>query len=732
MTTQIKTTVGRRQFLKISATAGGGLMIASYFDVGGALGLNASEAAVNFIPNAHITITPEGIVTLVGQNPEIGQGIKTMLPMLIAEELDVDWENVRVVQGDLDTDNFRGQSAGGSNATPSHYIPMRRVGASARAVLVAAAASTWGVPVSACTTESGVVHHRASGRSLGYGELTSAAASIAVPDPETVPLKDPSDFKIIGTGVADVDNDAIVTGQPIFGIDVTMPGMLYAVFEKCPVFGGKVRGANLDAVMAAPGVTHAFVVEGGDSLSGLLGGVAVVGNNWWDVNQARTSVLEVQWDEGATASQSSAGFAAQASAFFGQAPQWVMNEEGDAQAALDGAATRVEGEYFYPFLAHAPLEPQNTTAWWHDGRMELWAPTQSPAGGRRLVAQTLGLEETDITLHMTRVGGGFGRRLSNDYVVEAAHIAREIGVPVKLLWSREDDMRHDFYRPAGFHKFEGGLDASGNVVAWRSHFASFGEGERFATAANMNGREFPGGFIDNFSAGASVMPSGVPTSYLRAPGSNGLAFVLESFVDELAQGGGVDPLKLRLDLLGSRTPERGMSPERMAGVLERAAEVSGWAGRASLPAGTGMGIASFFSHRGYFAEVVQVTVTRGGELTVDKVWAVGDIGSQVINPLNAENNVQGAVIDGLSSAIGQQITIANGRVVEPNFNRYPLMRMPEAPEIEVHWVTTDNAPTGLGEPALPPVIPALCNAIFAATGNRVRALPVDEHDLSWG
>jgi isoquinoline 1-oxidoreductase beta subunit len=731
-----RTGVDRRHFLRVSAAAGGGLLIGSYFDFlapGQAMAAETAgtaKSAAAFVPNAFIRISPEGAVTIIAQNPEIGQGVKTMLPMLIAEELDVAWEDVTVEQGDLDTDRFSRQFAGGSTATPTHWMPMRRAGAVGRAVLVAAAADTWGVAAGECETEAGVVHHRPSGRSLTYGELATKAATMPAPDPESVPLKDPARFRIIGTPVADVDNEAIVTGRPLFGIDVTRPGMLYAVFEKCPVFGGKVASANLDEIRAEPGVRHAFVVRGGENLGGLLDGVAVVADTWWAANQARGK-LQVSWDEGPTAAQSSDGFAARATELFAGAPANSLREDGDVNAALAAAAHAVTADYAYPFLAHAPLEPQNCTAHWQDGRLELWAPTQTPERGRAMAAELLGIPESSITLHLTRMGGGFGRRLYNDYLVEAAWIAREVGVPVKLLWSREDDMRHDLYRPGGFHRLEGGVDSNGRVVAWRNHFVSYGEGERFAASAGVRADEFPAGFVANFSMGASLMPLGVPTGALRAPGSNALAFVYQSFVDELAHAAGADPVRFRLDLLEAAGDDIGLDPERMRGVLELVAERSGW-GRQSLPAGTGMGVAFHYSHRGYFAEVVRAAVTRAGELTVDQVWVVGDIGSHIINPLNAENNAQGSVIDGISQAVGQEITIDGGRAVQANFNTYPILRYREAPQVDVHFLTTDHPPTGLGEPALPPVIPALCNAIFAATGNRVRSLPLSRNDLRWG
>ena len=737
--TPLPAAVTRRDFLRVSAIAGGGLLIASYLEPLDAAAAVGRSAAGDATLNAYIRITPDGIVTIIAKNPEVGQGVKTMLPMLIAEELDVDWTQVRIEQGDLDTKNFQGQVAGGSTATPNNWLPMRRVGAAARAMLVATAAQHWGVPAAECDTAKGIVSHRASKRSATYGELATKAATATPPDLATVPLKDRKDFRIIGQRVRGVDTHRIVTGVPMYGIDVTVPGMLYATFVKCPVFGGKVASANVEAMKALPGVRQAFVVDGGTNLNGLMPGVAIVADSWWQAKSARLK-LKVTWDEGATAQQSSASFATQAAALAAQPAQRSLRKDGDVGTALAGAAKTIKGDYFYPFIAHASLEPQNCTAHMKpDGQLEIWAPSQAPAGGRALVAQTLGIKDTDIIVHITRSGGGFGRRLANDYMVEAAWIAKVAGVPVKLLWTREDDIQHDFYRPAGYHYFTGGLDASGKVVAWRDHFVSFGNDEKsFSAGAGIGGTEFPQHFIPNFALDASVMPLGVPTGFLRAPGSNGIAFATQSFIDELAHAAGKDPLQFRLDLLANvQTDAATTVPqpppydgERARGVLELVREKSGW-GKTTLPRGTGMGVAFHFSHRGYFAEVVKASVSKEGKLKVEKVWVAGDVGSEVINPLNAENQVQGSVQDGLAQALGQEITIDKGRTVQSSFDDFPLIRFADAVPVEVHFLKSAVAPTGLGEPALPPVPPALCNAIFAATGKRVRSLPLSNQDLRW-
>ncbi|MDE2493542.1 MAG: xanthine dehydrogenase family protein molybdopterin-binding subunit [Alphaproteobacteria bacterium] len=722
----------RRTFLKVSAAAGGGMLI-SFSLPGMATAAGGKPVALN----AYVRLAPDNVVTIMAKNPEIGQGVKTMLPMLIAEELDVDWSQVRAEQADLDTDLYEGQFAGGSMATPLNWDPMRRVGAAARRMLVTAAAKTWKVPESECDTASGKVRHKTGGRTLTYGALAAAAAKLPPPDLKTVRLKDPKDFKIIGHSVRGVDVPAIVAGKPLFGIDTAVPGMLYAVYQKCPVFGGRVVGANLDAVKKLPGVRDAFLVgagekqnfmaEGAMQQNGLASGVAIVADSWWQADKARRK-LEAKWDEGPTARQSSEGFARLAADLGPKTPAKTLRDDGDAAGALKRAAHVIEAAYSYPFLAHVTLEPMNCTAHVRDGKAEIWAPSQNPEPGRKLVAQTLGLEEKNVVVHMTRIGGGFGRRLMNDYMVEAAWISKVAGAPVKLVWDRTDDIQHDFYRPAGWHFLKGGLDANGRVVAWQQHFVTLGSNGKFASSAGLDSRAFPAGRVPNLYYGATLMECGVPTGPLRAPGDNAIAFVFQSFIDELAHAAGKDPLQFQIDLLGK--PEllpgngAGFNTGRTRGVLEKVREISGW-GKRRLPARTGLGVAVYYSHLGYTAEVAEVAVAAGGAVKINKVWVACDIGSQVVNPIAAENMAQGAVLDGFGEALNQKIVVKDGRVVNENFDTFSPLRLSQAPPVEVHFVKTDNPPTGLGEPPLPPAIPALCNAIFAATGKRVRSLPID-------
>jgi len=726
------TLMNRRFFLRVSALAGGSLV------VGGGVEALAQQpgrqAAKPILPSAFIQIDPNGMVTLMAKNPEMGQNVKTSLPVILADELDVDWKMVKVVQADLDEVKYGSQSAGGSRSTPNNWDLLHRVGASARMMLVQAAAQTWNVPATECTTSMGKVTHSGSGKSLGYGELAAKAAALPVPDPNTVKLKDRKDYKFIGKSMPTVDLPAIVSGKPVYSIDLKLPGMLYAVYEKCPVFNGKAVSANLDEIKAMPGIKNAFLVEGNGDVSSLASGVAIVATNWWYANNARKS-LKVVWNEGPNATHSTVGYDAKAKELFAAKPAFSIRKDGDFEATYAAATKKVEATYQYPFISHAQMEPMNCTAKFENGKLELWAPSQTPGRGQQMAAQALGLTPADVTVHQMRTGGGFGRKLANDYTVEAAWIAKQMaGTPVKLLWSREDDMRHDFYRPGGYMHLRGAVDASGKLIAWHDHFVSFGEGEKFVASSNIGTGDFPAQFVPNFGVEATLIPTHVPTGALRAPRSNSLAWVVHSFIDELGHAAGADPIKFRLDLLGDAKMV-GQGPTaydagRMRACVEMAAEKSGW-GKRTLAKGRGLGMGFHYSHSGYFAHVAEVSVDAQNRVKVHKVWAVGDIGSDIVHPSAASNQVEGAVLDAMGELMTEEITFDKGRTVQSNFHQHPLARMKQTPEVEVHFIKSNNSPTGVGEPPLPPVLPAIANAIFAASGKRVRTLPMSKEGFRW-
>jgi len=710
----------RRQFLKLTGLVGGGLMLT--FATPKAL---AKGAVLQ--PNGYVKIDATGIV-LYAKNPEIGQGVKTSLPMIIAEELDAAWDDVQVVQSPIDRETYGWQMAGGSTSIPGNWDPLRRAGAAARSMLVDAAAKQWGVEATSLSTRDSHVVHAASGRKLAYTGLASEAAAMPVPDPQSLTLKKRDQFSLLGKRITGVDNDALVRGEPLFGIDQTLPGMKYAVYQKCPAIGGKVASANLDAIKAMPGVRDAFVLEGNGNAGELLPGVAIVADNTWSAIQARRA-LKVEWDESDASKDSWTHAKTEAERLRQESGPQVVNT-GDVDAAFASSAKRPSGFYTYHFVSHATLEPQNCTAWFKDGALELWAPTQTPAQGIGSAAKVVGISPNKVTLHQLRCGGGFGRRLYNDFTCEAAAIAKRAGMPIKLQWTREDDMAYDLYRAGGFHQMDGSVDDNGKVTGWRDRFITFtNDGRRPVSGGGLSRGVFPAGLVDNMRLEQTALPWKNRCAAWRAPGSNVFAFVVQSFLDELAHAAGRDSLEVLLEVLGEprQMGRRGMHTGRAAGVVKLAAKEAGW-GR-ELPDGHGLGIAFYYSHAGHIAEVAEVSVSDQKQVKVHKVTVAADVGP-IVNLSGAENQMQGSVVDGLSTMTGLSMTFENGRVQQSNFDRYPMLRMPSTPEVAVHFVDSDYPPTGLGEPALPPLAPAVCNAIFAASGHRIRTLPISEEGFS--
>jgi isoquinoline 1-oxidoreductase beta subunit len=723
--------VDRRAFLKLTGLAGGGLMLG--VTVGCSQEEQAEEQAATtttagagepFRPNAFVQISEDGIV-IYAPNPEVGQGVKTALPMIVAEELDADWEEVTVVQADIDP-AYGSQFAGGSRSIPTGWTPLRQAGATARHMLVSAAATRWEVDRAEVETRDSMAIHGPSGRQLSYLELASAAAQLPVPDPAEVQLQDPSQFTILGRRVTGVDNRPLVTGEPLFGIDKRLENLAYATFVKCPAKGGTVKSANLDVVKRQPGVIDAFVLEGNGDPTELSAGVAIVAEDTWCAFKAREA-LEVVWDESSAAKDSWSEVQTQARQLSEGAGKDTVVDKGTVDEAFSNAEQTLSAFYQYAFVSHAQLEPQNTTAWWHDGAMELWAPTQTPQRAESSAAELLGVAADKVTVHQMRGGGGFGRRLINDPVMEAAAIAHRVDRPVKLTWMREDDMAHDFYRAGGFHALQGALDAEGRLVGWNNHFISFThDGSEPVSGGSIRGDIDPGPFVPNYRITQTLLPWATPCGPWRAPGSNVIAFAHQCFLHELAVAAGRDHVEFLLELMGEpRWLEDGnpsaLHTGRAAGVIRKAAEEAGWGG--TLPEGHGLGLAFYFSHAGHIAEVAEVSVGQDKRVDVHRVTVAADVGP-IINLSGAENQVKGSVQDGLSTMLGQRVTFENGRAQELNFHEYPLMRIPRAPEVDVHFIQSDFPPTGLGEPALPPLAPAVGNAIFAATGERVRRLPL--------
>lgn len=721
-------TMGRRSFLKLAGLTGGGLVLAFYLDARKAEAESTTEPTKL---NAFVRIAPDNTVTLFSKGPEIGQGIKTAFGLIIAEELDADWKTVKVDQAPIDPKVYGYQGAGGSTSIPRGWDQLRQAGATARAMLIGAAAQQWKVPASECTAADSCVTHKSSGKKLTYGALANAAASQPVPDVAKVPLKTRSEYKLLGKRFTGVDNVKVVTGQPLFGIDVQLPGMLYANYIKCPAVGGKVKSANLDEIKKMSGVVDAFVLDGTGTPAEVMPGVAIIARSTWDAFKAK-GALKVDWDETAASKDSLTQAAAKAKELAGKMPTPEVNT-GDVDVAFGSAAKVVEASYDYAMVSHQQLEPQNSTAWWHDGTMEVWAPSQMADRGMTMVAKMLSLPEEKVVVHQTRAGGGFGRRLANDYMCEAAAIAMKVKGPVKLQWKREDDFAHDFYRVGGYHNLKGAVDKSGKLVAFQNHLVTFSaDGKRPVTGGVRSNNSFPVDIAPNVRYAVSMMPLQIPCGPWRAPTDNVQMFVIGSFLHELSVAANCDHVEFLLDWLGrplakpevrpgqTPDPSRSFNPTRAAGVVKMVAEKSGWGKK--LPAGRGLGIAFGCSYGGHVAQAVELSVDDKKHVTVHKMTVVADIGP-IINMSGAENQAQGGSIDALSTAMGLEVGAENGRIQQTNFGDYPILRMPSAPPVEVHFIQSDFRPAGLGEPCVPPLAAALGNAIFAATGERVRTMP---------
>ena len=730
----------RRTFLKIGASAAGGLLVGAWHRDASTSPGSTSGRAVAL--GAFVEIEPDGTIVVFSPRPEVGSGIKTALAMLIAEELDVDWKSVAVRQPDRLDPKYLDQFTGGSAGISDSWEPLRKAGAAARAVLVAAAAEKWNVAPMECRTEAGAVVHVPTGRRVPYRELVTRAAQLKAP--ENPPLKDANELRITARPAPTVDLADIVTGRITYGLDVRLPGMLHAVVERSPVFGGKVRRFDPSRALAIPGVRKVvnlpadrFALKSGRPVM-VANGVAVIATSTWAAMKGREA-LRVEWEEGPHAAESSAGLRARLEKLTSGPPGKILRNEGDVDAALASAAKTLESVYEVPFVEAAPLEPVNCTARVKDGACELWAPTQNPYNARSFAGTALGLPEdswkTAITVHMIRPGGGFGRRLDTDYAAEAAYLAAQVpGEAVQVLSTRGDELTHGLYRSNGFHRMRAGLDSAGSLVAWSHHLANcsryrYQHGESPPWDSEIYQDDFPAGHVPNFRVGYSEADSPVPRGYYRSmvPGANN--FALECFVDEIAAAVGRDPLSFRLALIGEGRmipyanyggPQ--LDTGRLRRVLQLAAAKGDW-GKA-VPKDRGRGIAGGFVFGSYSAAVAEVSVARDRRVLVHRVVSAVDCG-RVVNPAGAVKQIEGAVNDALNLALKLEITIDEGRVVQKNFTDYPPVRMRESPRrIEGHLVESDKPPTGLGEIPVPPAISAIANAVSALTGRRVRKLPI--------
>jgi isoquinoline 1-oxidoreductase beta subunit len=739
--------VSRRTFLRASAIAGGGVL----FSFGWRLDTTAAQAGASLQPNGFVRLDADGTVTIWSKNPDMGQGVKTALPMILAEEMDADWSRVGALDAELSREKFGGQGSGGSDSIRAEWDLYRNAGATAREMLAAAAAETWGVPRDHCRTERGAVIHAASNRRLSYGELASRAA--ARPVPEKAPWKPVESFTLMGTRVGGVDNPSIVTGRPLYGIDTRLPGMRYAAVAKCPVFGGKPAGVDDSAARQVPGVRDVVRIAGHANPTFLQPGVAVIADSTWAAFKGRDA-LRIEWDEGPYRDESSASLSRQ----FGDLAAgtgMVVREVGAVDAALAGAARVIEAFYEFPFLSHATLEPVNCTAEVRDGRCNITGPLQMQTSGAAVVAAVTGLPVDRVQVQATRLGGGFGRRLMSDYAAEAAVVSQAIQAPVQIVGTREDDLRHDYYRPAGARRLRAGLDADGRIVAWDCHLVNLSRNsyrrgttpawstETYGSVTGTSGDLGPAFELDlvpwhipHVRLHFSEPRSGVSTGAWRAPAHVANAFAVETLVDEIASSTRRSAVDLRLALYGSSRDltipgddPSPYSPDRMAAVLRFAVDRGGFG--QPPPEGRVRGLAAHYTFGSYCAQVVELAVDGSGAaasaarrtVRIHKVTCALDCGI-VVNRSGVEAQAQGGIIDGLGHAFYGEVTIERGRAVEGNFDRYRLIRHREAPAaIDVHIVPSTMRPTGFGEIAVPVIGPAVANAIAAATGQRLRRTP---------
>jgi isoquinoline 1-oxidoreductase subunit beta len=704
----------RRDFLRIGAAAGGGLLIGLHLpEIAQA---ENSVSAAPFAPNAFIRIGTDDIITVIVNKSEMGQGVYTSLPMLAAEELEADWSKVRFESAPVDPAYnhpiFGIQMTGGSTSTPSEWERFRKAGATARIMLIAAAAKNWNVDPQTVKAENSFVIHSASGRKASFGSLADAAAKIE--PPKDVALKDPKDYKLLGRPTRRLDTPAKIDGSAEFGIDVKIPGMFTAVVARAPVFGGKVVSFNADEARKVPGVKDVVQVPSG---------IAVIASGFWPAKLGREK-LDIKWDDGPNANLSTTAMREQY-AKLAQTPGLVAKKVGDPAKALAGAAKTITAEFEVPYLAHATMEPLNCVVDLRSDSCEIWTGTQFQTGDAAAAAAIAGLKPAQVKIHTTFLGGGFGRRANpaNDFVSEAVHVAKAAKVPVKVIWTREDDLHGGYYRPMWYDRMVGGIDDKGNPIAWAHTIVgqSILQGtpfEQFLVKDGIDGTSVEGAAdllygIPNLQVDLHTPRIGVPVLWWRSVGHSHNGFAVEAFFDELAHAGGKDPVELRRTLLANQP--------RMKAVLELVAQKANWGTRP--PAGRGRGIATHFSFDSYVAQVAEVSVDKSGEVRVHRVVCAVDCG-RVVNPDSVKAQMEGGIIFGLTAALKDAITLEGGRVQQRNFHDYQMLRINEAPEIEVHIMPSTVAPTGVGEPGVPPVAPALANAIFAATGKRIRKLPI--------